>query len=54
MTKKKKKIENQEQNIVDRDFNRIYIYKRNRILLMPIPYKWELDVKKIAEIKKNK
>jgi hypothetical protein len=30
----------------------VYIYKRpNKLFLMPIPYKWKLDFKKIAEIK---
>lgn len=31
---------------------RVYFYKRpSKLFLMPIPYKWKLDLKKIAEIK---
>ena len=54
MTKKKAKSKWQESENINRDFSKIYIYKRKHILLMPIPYKWQLDVKKIAEFKNNK
>jgi hypothetical protein len=31
---------------------KVYIYKRpTKLFLMPIPYKWKLDLKKITEIK---
>jgi hypothetical protein len=54
MTKKKVKSKWQESNNIARDLSKIYIYKRKQILLMPVPYKWHLDVKKIAEFKINK
>lgn len=51
MVKKKSTVQIEPYKI-KADFYKIYIYKRpNKLFLMPIPYKWKLDLKKIAEIK---
>jgi hypothetical protein len=53
MRKKKKIIGPIEENIVVNDLEEIFIYKRNYLLLMPIPYKWRLDIEKIKTLKKR-
>jgi hypothetical protein len=54
MVKKKIKKIIIEDNLLktNNDIYKVYIYKRpSKLFLMPIPYKWKLDFKKIAEIK---
>lgn len=48
---KKKIIKKEEVVIVNTDLKKIYLYKRNPLLLMPIPYKWVIDLNKINELK---
>lgn len=54
MVKKKIKrvIIEESKPIIKNNIHKVYVYKRpNKFFLMPIPYKWKLDLKKIAEIK---
>lgn len=53
MKKKRKEIQAIEPVLIVNNLFKIYIYKRNRLLLNPIPYKFKLDVIKIKEIKNN-
>lgn len=44
-------IEDDSPKIINNIYE-VYIYKRpSKLFLMPIPYKWKLDLKKIEEIK---
>ena len=51
MRNKKKEIQVIEPVLIVNDLFKIYVYKRNRLLLNPIPYKFKLDIIKIKEIK---
>lgn len=54
MAKKKIKriIVEEDKPIIKVNLYEVYVYKRpNKLFLMPIPYKWKLDLKKINEIK---
>jgi hypothetical protein len=54
MNKKKRiVISNDDKPIVVNDLTQIYFYIRDIKKLYPIPYKWELDFKKINEFKKK-
>lgn len=54
MARKKVKsiIITEDKPTTKNDIYRVYFYKRpSKLFLMPIPYKWKLDLKKITEIK---
>lgn len=53
MAKKKKKIivEDLSEPLIINNLHAVYIYERRLTLLQRIPYKWQLDLKKIMEIK---
>jgi hypothetical protein len=50
MRKKKKEIQVIEPVLIVNNLFKIYIYKRNRLLLNPIPHKFKIDIIKIKEI----
>ena len=47
----KNKILKKEEPFVFNDLKKIYLYQRSPLLLMPIPYKWKLDLRKLKELK---
>lgn len=52
MSKKKRVVINIGENpIVVNDLTQVFIYIRDIKKMCPIPYKWDIDFKKINELK---
>lgn len=50
--KNKKNIKiKSEKDIITNDLYQVYVYVRDIKKICPIPYKWEIDFKKINELK---
>jgi len=50
MAKKKKQII-EEPTLIVNDLKVVYIYKRSRFFLLPVPYAYKINFKKLKEFK---